>query len=265
MRITIRLGIAIAACFLAVSCGTAPPASSRIDPSKLVDLSYAFDDKTVYWPNVEGFRHRKDAWTTTPGGFWYAAGEFTSPEHGGTHIDSPIHFGQGKRTLDQIPVADLVGPAAVIDIAAKAAQDRDYRASRDDVAAWEKIHGTIAPGMIVVFRTGWGKFWPDRKQYLGSDVPGDVAHLHFPGISREAAELLVERRVHGVGIDTASMDHGPSSDFIVHQVLNGANIYGIENIANADRLPPVGATLMALPVKIAEGSGGPARVVAVLP
>jgi len=262
-----RIAIGIAASLLTVSCGTAPQAAptSLIDPSKLVDLSYAFDQRTVYWPNAEGFRHRKDGWAITPAGYWYAAGEFTSAEHGGTHIDSPIHFGKGKRTLDQIAVANLVAPAAVIEITAKAMQNRDYRASRDDVAAWEHAHGTIGRGTIVVFRTGWGKYWPDRKQYLGSDAPRDVTHLHFPGISREAAELLVQRAVYGVGIDTASMDYGPSSDFIVHQVLNGANIFGIENIANAERLPLTGATLIALPIKIAEGSGGPARVVALLP
>ncbi len=93
---------------------------------------------------------------------------------------------------------------------------------------------------IVVFRTGWGKYWPDRKQYLGSDAKGDISNLHFPGLSREAAELLVERNVAGVGIDTASMDYGPSTDFIVHQVLTARNIFGIENIASAERLPLTG-------------------------
>jgi len=249
---------------LTASCGTRPEAVA-LDPTKLVDLSYSFDDKTVYWPNAEGFRHRKDSWTKTDAGYWYAAGEFTSAEHGGTHIDSPIHFAEGKQTLDQIPVSKLVAPAVVIDISTKAAQDRDYRATPDDITAFEKDHGQIAAGTIVIFRTDWGKFWPDRKQYLGSDVKGDIANLHFPGISREAAELLVERKINGVGIDTASMDHGPSKDFITHQVLNGANIFGIENIASADRLPVTGATLIALPIKIGEGSGGPARVVALLP
>jgi kynurenine formamidase len=260
-------GIAAAALLAALSCGTARQAAPgrAIDPAKLVDLSYPFDEKTVYWPNAAGFRHRKDVWATTPAGFWYAAGEFTTSEHGGTHMDSPIHFAQGKWTLDQVPVANLVAPACVIDIAAKAAQDRDYRASRDDIVNWEQAHGTIAAGSIVVFRTGWGKHWPNRKEYLGNDVPGDVSNLHFPGIAREAAELLVERGVHGVGIDTASLDYGPSTDFIAHQTLNRANIYGIENIANAERLPATGATLFALPIKIAEGSGGPARVIALLP
>ncbi len=243
----------------------APCHAQAIDRSKLVDLTYSFNEKTIYWPNAKAFTHRKDEWKVTSKGYWYAAGGFTADEHGGTHFDSPIHFGQGKLTLDQIPVQRLVAPAAVIDITAASAKNRDYRATAQDVLTWEKSHGAIASGAIVLFRTGWGKFWPDRKQYLGSDVAGDVEHLHFPGIGRDAAELLVKRGVTGVGIDTASMDYGPSQDFIVHQVLNKADIYGLENVANLERLPAVGATLIALPMKIEQGSGGPARIIAVLP
>jgi kynurenine formamidase len=247
------------------SCTNPPAATPAIDHSKLIDLTYTFDDKTIYWPNAEGFRHRKDMWKKTDAGYWYAAGEFTTAEHGGTHFDAPVHFAEGKPSLDQIPVQKLIAPAVVIDIAAKAAADRDYRATPEDIATFEQQHGLIPANSIVVFRTGWGKFWPERKQYMGSDVKGDVANLHFPGISREAAELLVQRKIAGVGIDTASMDYGPSKDFIAHQILNGAGIYGIENIANAEQLPATGGTIMALPIKIGEGSGGPARVVALLP
>jgi kynurenine formamidase len=162
-------------------------------------------------------------------------------------------------------VQKLVAPAVVVDVTAAAAKNRDYLATSQELLAWEKKNGGIPAGSIVVFRTGWGKYWPDRKQYLGSDVPGDIEHLHFPGIAKDAAELLVQRKIDGVGIDTASMDYGPSKDFIVHQVLNKAGIYGIENIANAEKLPVKGATLIALPIKIEDGSGGPARVVAILP
>ncbi|MEP6962068.1 MAG: cyclase family protein [Acidobacteriota bacterium] len=271
-----RITPVIFAAALLSSCTTAPPSpeifsaanpviNPAINPAKLVDLSYAYDEKTIYWPNAEGFRHRKDTWKVTPNGYWYAAGEFTSAEHGGTHIDSPIHFAQGKQALDQIPVGKLIAPAVVIDIATKAAAFRDYRASLTDIADFEMAHGPIPAGSIVVFRTGWGKFWPDRKQYLGSDVKGDVEHLHFPGILQDTAKLLVERKVNGVAIDTASLDYGPSKDFITHQTLTAANIFGLENLANADQLPITGATLIALPMKIAEGSGGPARVVALLP
>jgi kynurenine formamidase len=240
-------------------------AAQGIDGSRLVDLTYAFNQDTVYWPNAEGFRHRKDGWNVTPAGYWYAAGEFSSAEHGGTHVDSPIHFAQGKLTVDKIPVGRLVGPAVLIDVSAAASRNRDYRATGADVLAWEKAHGKIPSDAIVLFRTGWGRYWPDRKRYLGSDVPGDVDHLHFPGISKEAAELLVRRGVAGVGVDTASIDHGPSKDFIVHQILNQADIYGLENVANLERLPAKGATVIALPMKIENGSGAPARVIAVLP
>jgi kynurenine formamidase len=239
--------------------------AQNIDRNKVVDLTYSLNQDTVYWPNGEGFRHKKIDWKITPGGYWYAAGEFAAAEHGGTHFDSPIHFGQGMTTLDKIPVSKLVGPLAVIDVTAASVKNVDYRATPDDVTAWEKANGTIAPGTIVLFRTGWGKRWPGKKAYLGSDVPGDVAHLHFPGIAKETAELLVKRKVDGVGIDTASMDYGPSKDFIVHQVLNKANIYGLENVANAERLPAKGATIIALPIKIEDGSGGPARIIAILP
>ena len=125
-----------------------------------------------------------------------------------------------------------------------------YRVTVEDIALWERAHTNIAENSIVVIRTGWGKFWPDRKQYLGSDVKGDIANLHFPALSKDAAELLVTRKIAGLGIDTASMDYGPSKDFIVHQILNGANIYGIENIANAEKLPETGATLIVMPMKI---------------
>jgi kynurenine formamidase len=247
-----------------VACAS-PPTTPRLDPAKVVDLSYVYDQNTLYWPNAEGFRHRKDGWALNDAGWWYAAGEFTSAEHGGTHLDSPVHFAEGMRSVDEIPVASLIGPAAVIDVSAEAAADRDYRATPADVLAWEEEHGAIAPDTIVVFRTGWGERWPDALRYLGDDTPGDTTNLRFPGLAAATAELLVERGVAGVGIDTASLDHGPSTDFLVHRILNAANIYGIENLAHAEVLPATGATLIALPLRVAEGSGSPARVIAVLP
>jgi kynurenine formamidase len=247
---------------LQAACLFAGPA---IDPSKVVDLTYPFNSQTIYWPNAKGFVHRKDAWEKTPAGYWYAAGGFQTDEHGGTHMDSPIHFAEGKWTLEAVPVARLIAPVNVVDISAQAAKDRDYVASAADVQAWEKKHGKIKAGSIVLFRTGWGKFWPDRKQYLGSDVPGDTEHLHFPGISPQAAAVLVERDVFGVGIDTASNDHGPSKLFETHQILSKANIYGLENVAQLEKLPATGATLIVAPMKIENGTGGPTRILAVLP
>ena len=154
----------------------------------------------------------------------------------------------------------------VIDVRKQATANRDYRLTVDDIRAWEADNGPIPRGAIVIMWSGWGAFWPDKLRYLGTDTPGDVANLHFPGFSQEAAEFLVHARdIAAIGVDTASMDYGPSKDFIVHQIINGANKPGLENVANVDRLPARGATLMALPIKIAGGSGGPARIIGILP
>jgi kynurenine formamidase len=240
--------------------------SAKIDEAKLVDLTYAFDDKTIYWPTAKPFEWQKESWGKSAGGYWYTAARYAASEHGGTHLDAPIHFSEGKQSVDEIAVSKLVGSAAVIDISAACAQNTDYRLTVEDITGWEKAHGEIPNEAIVLIRTGWGKFWGDKKKYLGTDTPGDVANLHFPGIGREAAEFLAkQRKIDCLGIDTASMDYGPTKDFIAHQILNGANIFGLENVANLDRLPAKGATLIALPMKIKGGTGAPVRIIAILP
>ncbi len=265
------LGLAVLLGGLSDSSDSQSPrvkSSSRgaIDVTKVIDLTYSFDESTIYWPTAKSFDWQKESWGTSPGGYWYASARYAASEHGGTHIDSPIHFGKGQATTDEISLSRLIGSAVVIDISAACEKDADYRLSRADIVSWEKKHGFIPHAAIVLVHTGWGKFWPDKQRYLGSNTPGDAAHLHFPGISQEAARFLVtERRISGVGIDTASLDHGPSKDFIAHQVINGANAYGLENVANLERVPATGATLIALPMKIKGGSGAPTRIIAVLP
>jgi kynurenine formamidase len=244
----------------------AAPNSAPLDERKLVDLTYPFDERTIAWPTNKPFQWEKTDWGTTPGGYWYASANFAMSEHGGTHIDAPIHFGEGRQTVDEIPVQRLVGPAVVVDMTQAAARDRDYRLTVDDLKAWEARHGRIPDGAIVLMYSGWGRHWPDRARYLGSDTPNDPKTLHFPGFSKEAAAFLVrERAIDGVGIDTPSIDHGPSRNFIAHQILNGADRYALENVAHLDRLPPTGATLIALPMKIKGGTGGPVRIIAILP
>jgi kynurenine formamidase len=244
----------------------AAAAAAQISDAKLVDLTYDFDADTLYWPTAKPFEWKKDAWGMGPGGFWYTMASFAGSEHLGTHIDSPIHFAKDGLTTNAIPLARLAGPAVVVDIAAACAKDRDYRATAGDLAAWEKAHGRIPDGAIVLFRTGWGKFWGDRGKYFGNPKVGTAEGLHFPGISKEAAEFLgKQRQVDGVGIDTASIDYGASSDFIAHRILAAAGRYNLENVANLERLPAKGATLVALPMKIKGGTGGPVRVIAILP
>ena len=246
-----------------------PRAQQPLDPSayRLVDLTHAYGSRTLYWPTSPSkFSLEQLAFGSTPGGWFYAAYRFATPEHGGTHLDAPVHFGSGKRTTEQVPLEQLIAPAAVIDVSARAAANRDYRLTADDVTAFEAQHGRIAAGTIVLLRTGWSRHWPDARAYLGDDTPGDASKLSFPSFGVDAARLLIEERRAGVlGVDTASIDYGRSTDFMVHRIAAAQNASGLENLTNLDQLPPVGALVIALPMKIEGGSGGPVRAVAMVP
>ena len=183
-------------------------------------------------------------------------------EHYGTHLDAPAHFPPGKTTVDQIPVKQLFGPAVVIDVRAESGKDADYQLGVARVEDWEKRHGRIPEGAIVLLRTGWALRWPDVQKYRNQDANGI---MHFPGFSVEAAKLLIERKVSGLGCDTLSIDPGTSSDFAVHHVALGAGLYHLENLAGMSELPETGAFLIVAPIKLEGGSGGPARVFALLP
>jgi kynurenine formamidase len=248
---------------LALLLAAVPAAALDLDTARLVDLTHSFGPDTIYWPTAKPFQLEPVVHGMTEGGYWYAANNFCAAEHGGTHLDAPIHFGEGRWTADEVPLARLVGPAVVIDVVDKAARDRDALVSRADLGAFEAGHGRIADGTIVLLRTGWDRFWSDRARYLGGP---DVSHLHFPGLDPEAARWLVTaRHVHAVGIDTASIDRGPSKDFRAHRVLGGANVPIFENLTGLAALPARGAVFIGLPMKIAGGSGGPLRAVALLP
>jgi kynurenine formamidase len=235
-------------------------------PHRLIDLTYPFDQETIYWPANKSFTWEKTSWGPSAGGYWYTSASFATSEHGGTHIDAPIHFAEGRRTVDQIPVDDLMAPAAVVDVRAACRDNPNYELAVADVLGWEQANGRIPAGSVVFMKSGWGARWPDRKRYLGSETPDDPRTLRFPGFSPQAAEFLVrERQIRGVGIDTASIDPGRSPDFPVHRILNGADVYALENVASLDQLPPRGATVIALPMKIKGGTGAPVRLVALIP
>jgi kynurenine formamidase len=235
--------------------------------SKVVDLSHAYDANTIYWPTEPtGFQLKQEHKGPTKGGFFYYSNSFCSPEHGGTHIDAPMHFADSRWTNSEIPLDRLIRPAVVLDISQKAATVADYELSPANIAAWEEINGRIPDGAIVLLRTGWSARWPDRKAYLGDDTPGSAQNLHFPSFGPEAAAWLIsERHVSLVGVDTASVDVGASKDFLVHRALAAANVPGLENLTNLDQLPATGAIIIAMPMKIAQGSGAPARVIAFAP
>ncbi|MGH8614787.1 MAG: cyclase family protein [Gammaproteobacteria bacterium] len=228
---------------------------------RLIDLTHPFDQSTIYWPTNRSFRLDVVHQGLTDKGYWYETHDYSASEHGGTHIDAPVHFAKGKWTIDEIPLTHLVGSGIKVDVSAKA--HPDYLISEQDLIAWEERHGRIPIGAIVLVHTGWEKFWLDKKRYLGSDKPGDTGDLHFPGFSQEAALFLTAKRtIHAVGLDTASLDHGQSKEFLAHRIFGEANIPGFENLRNLDLLPASGFRVLALPMKIGRGSGAPLRIIA---
>ena len=246
----------------------APPATAASDlplRGRIVDLTHPFGASTIYWPTEKGFQFDRGNNGRTAKGYYYAANRFTTAEHGGTHLDAPIHFAEGRQTAEQIPLDRLVGEAAVVDVTAACASDDDYLVGVSDLRAWETRHQRQLVDVIVLLKTGWHQRWPDRARYLGTarQGPEAVAELRFPGLAPEAARWLVEQRaVKAVGIDTASIDYGRSTHFESHIVLCEHNVPIFENVAELDELSPHGAWVVALPMKIADGSGGPLRIVA---
>lgn len=261
----------IPAMLLNLATATIAVAAERITDmagGSLIDLTHAFDADTVYWPTASGFELQDDFHGVTEAGFYYEANTFRAAEHGGTHLDAPSHFAEGKLHADQIPLEQLIGPAVVIDVSEQAADDRDYQVSVADFEIWEDVNGRLPDGVIVLLRTGFGRFWPDREAYMGTAARGAdaVPLLHFPGLHPDAARWLVEQRsIHAIGLDTPSIDYGQSALFQSHRILFQANIPAFENVANLKQLPESGFQVIALPMKIRGGSGGPLRIVAVVP
>lgn len=244
-------------------CSPAPQKPAQ----RVIDLSYAFDASTVYWPTAESFQLETDFEGTTEQGYYYSAYRYRAAEHGGTHLDAPVHFAKGRPSVDQIPLEQLMGPGVLIDVTSQCAANPDYLVSVSDIQSWEKRNGQIPAGTIVLLRTGFGKYYPDKKKYLGTDErgAGAVAKLHFPGLDPQAARWLTENRsIKAIGLDTASIDYGQSKLFESHRILFDKNIPAFENVANLDQLPVKGFSIVALPMKIKGGSGGPLRIIATL-
>jgi kynurenine formamidase len=228
--------------------------------TRVVDMTYAINGKLPAWPGDD--KTFEAQVVATPGKDGYLARSFWMLEHYATHMDAPAHFPPGKFTLDQIPVAHFFGPAVVIDVREETSKDPDYRLNAARIEKWEASHGRIPSGAIVMMRTGWASRWPDQARYRNMD---ENKVMHFPGFSVESAKLLIARGTVGLGIDTLSIDYGVSKDFEVHHTDLPAGLYNLENLANLDQLPEAGAFLIAAPIKLEGGSGGPVRVFALLP
>jgi kynurenine formamidase len=228
--------------------------------TRVIDLSYAINDKLVPWPgDAKWFEAKVNATVEKDG---YFTRSFWMLEHYGTHLDAPVHFPPGKMTVDEIPPRKLFGPAVVLDVRAESAKDADYRVTPARVEEWEKRNRRIPEGAIVLLRTGWASRWPDVQRYRNQDAQG---RMHFPGYSVEAAKLLLGRKVSGLGCDTLSIDYGLSEDFAVHRAVLGAGLYQLENLADLSEVPEAGAFLVVAPIKLEGGSGGAVRVFALLP
>ena len=280
MRLVARMAPAGAfAVYLALAAGgcSAPPAPPSLPAAapppafaagEIVDLSHGYDQQAIFWPTAEPFRLEKVADGMTPAGFYYAANNFFTSEHGGTHMDAPVHFARGKDGAGEVPLDRLIGSAVVIDVTAAAAANPDYLVTVADLEQWEKQNGAIGPDSILLLRTGFSRHWPDAAKYLGTAERGEaaVAKLHFPGLHPDAAKWIVANRpIRAIGIDTASIDFGQSTQYESHRILYERNIPGLENLTALERLPARGATVIALPMKIMGGSGAPLRAIAVLP
>jgi kynurenine formamidase len=257
--------IAILTATLLIGCAQQP---QSFQSGEWIDLTHDFSDETIYWVTAEPFKRTTVAEGMTDKGYYYSAYNYSAAEHGGTHIDAPVHFAQGKKSVDQIELTQLIAPAVKIDVSEKAAANRDYLITADDVKNWEVTNGKIPEWSIVLFQTGFGSKWPNAKDYLGTDQKGPdaVKDLHFPGLDPEAAKWLVEnRKIKAVGLDTASIDYGQSTTFGSHVELMTNNVPAFENVANLDKLPATGFQVVALPMKIKGGSGAPLRIVAFRP
>ena len=260
-----KLGPLIAAILAVAGCAARPAAP--LTGGRWVDLTHAFSEKTLYWPNADRFKLETVFDGTTAKGYHYSANRYTAAEHGGTHVDAPIHFNAGAPTIERIPLEQTIGPAVVVDVSPKALANRDYLIGVADLTGWERAHSPLPAEAIVLLRTGYDRYWPDARKYLGTAERGEaaIAKLHFPGLAPEAAQWLVQRRVKAVGLDTASIDYGPSTLFESHRILARNNIPIFENLAGLGQLPATSASLVALPMKIEGGSGAPLRAAAWLP
>lgn len=247
-------------------CLYACQSSQLKEQSNWIDLTYTLDSTTLFWPNNQsGFEHQVDFKGKTKLGFYYTSYKICTPEHGGTHLDAPIHFAEGKQTVDQIPLSQLTGKGVLIDVSKKALSNKDYQISISDIEEWEKNNGQIPNQSILLFRTGYGKYYPNRLQYFGTELKGDTAipFLHFPSIDPKTTEWLINNRtIKAVGIDVASIDYGQSKDFKTHQILLSKNIPAFENLANLNLLSEKNLEIIALPMKIGEGSGAALRIIA---
>jgi len=254
----VRVPLIFATATLAACVCTGCMGSTDGDQSRVIDLGHALAASDPSWDGTPAFSRTVEETFATSG---YTAGRFASEEHFGTHVDAPAHFAADGLTIDRLPADRLVRPGVCIDVQSQVRGNEDYRVTIADIDAFEKLHGQIAEGTTVLIATGWDARWPDAARYMNTRN----GVKHFPGLSVEAATRLAhDRKVAAIGIDTPSIDYGPSEQFEAHRVTMAAGLYHIENAAGLTSLPATGFTVIVAPIKIKDGSGGPARVFALV-
>jgi kynurenine formamidase len=266
MSVVSRSSLVFAWAVLCLSAGFAQPPQKNgalegiaSGKTRIIDLSYSINDKLVAWPGDPKVFEAKVNGTIEKDGYFTRS--FWMLEHYGTHLDAPAHFPPGKTTVEKIAPEKFFGPAVVLDVRAEAEKNADYQLSPTVIEAWEKRNGRIPPGAIVILRTGWASRWPDVQRYRNTDAKGE---MHFPGFSVDAAKILLERKISGLGCDTLSIDPGNSKDFPVHHLVLGDEVYQLENLRDLSALPEMGAFLVVAPIKLEGGSGGAVRVFALV-
>ena len=226
---------------------------------------YIYTHETKQMLNNKSVDHIQKSTVHYPYYYRLEGNFFSTAEHGGTHFDAPSHFYEGSWRSHQIPVEHLVGPGVIIDVRQQASEDPDYRVTIGDLKQWERRYGKIPKGAVVIMNSGWDKNYPNKSLTFGSDNPHDQTTFHFPGFHEEAADWLIHRRnIHVIGVDTPSLDYGQSITRPVHVIMGKENIPGLENVANLDTIPAAGTIIIAGAIKLYDGSGGPARVIAML-
>jgi kynurenine formamidase len=227
----------------------------------MLDLTHELSSDATAWPGARQ-PFRLDTLVATP---TTAMFRITLNEHFATHLDAPRHASGTGWTNERIPLDRLIAPLVVIDVQPQAARDHDYALSPEDIVAHEREFGRIPRGAIVILRTGWARYWNDAPTYFGADTSVHPMVLHFPGFGLDAVRVLIDRGVAMLGVDSPSTDIGKAPAFVVHSALGAANVPALENLADCTALPRTGAVLIALPIKTRGGSGGPVRVVALIP
>jgi kynurenine formamidase len=236
-----------------------------LDEARVVDLTHAFDDGVVAWPSTQRFEYRRSIFGRDDQGRWYATGDMRMGEHTGTHVDSPLHLAEGLHSTADLPLRQLIGPIRVVDVSGPCKHDSDYSATVADLARHEQLHGRVPVGAAVLFRIGWDTKWSNPRSYLGTNDDDRLDDLHFPGLSAALTHELVLRRVDLVGIDGPAIDPGVVRDQPAERALAEANIPALVNLDGLAGLPAIGATMIALPIKLTGGASGPVRVVAIVP